>query len=252
MLKKKWQYLFVIAYFLLMMRIIQLTGSRTSFIMSIALISIASVISKHRWKIIPFLLLGAAAAWATMDEQHKERYRTIWSSEAAEEMGAQSFSAGRLTGFWGGLEVFMTSPAYGVGPGCYRFTPTATDNGTQPGYYTHFLYGEIPAEEGLLGILGWSSMLVCVFLNHLQIQGIYNELKRRKRESEGKFVMLLSGAIMLSFFLLLLGGFAGHNALNYHWVWYPAYQGVGLYVMQQKILAIKKAESIPVMPQSTA
>jgi len=249
--EKKWQYFFIPAYFLLTARIIQLTGSRSSFLTMIFLLCLGSVLSKHRLKFIPLLLLGAVIGWNTLNEQQKERYRTIWDPNAGAGH-TQSYSAGRLSGFWGGLEVFMTSPIYGVGPGCYRFTPTAISNSgggsiargdRQSGYYTHFLYGEIPAEEGLLGILGWSSMLFCVFLNHLQIWKLHDELKKRKLEKEGRFVMSLSTAIMYSFALLLFFGFAGHNALRANWLWYPAFQGVGLYVLQQKMMAIKKAES---------
>jgi len=243
LLKKKWHYLFILAYLLLFVRVIQLTGSRTSFLMLILFAITAGVLSKHRVKIIPALLIGAAVGWATLDESQKERYRTIWDSSAGAGH-TQTYADGRLAGFYGGLEVFMTSPIWGVGPGCYRFTPVATGYGEHKGAYTHFLYGQIPSNIGLLGILGWSSMLVCVGLNHMQIRELDNEFKRRKLENESKFVAALSYAIMLSFFLLLFGGFAGHNAFNWNWLWYPAFQGVGLYVLQQKMIEVKKAESL--------
>lgn len=251
LLKKKWHYLFIPAYFLLTVRAIQLTGSRTGFVMLVFLVSLASLLSKHRLKIVPFLLLGAVVGWFSMGEQYKERYRTIWDSEAGAGH-TQSYADGRLAGFYGGMEVFKTSPVYGVGPGQYLATPTATGGGTTIGHETHFLYGQIPAELGLLGIVGWLSMLACVGANHLQIRQLYKGFKQRGCEKEGQFVMRLSDAIVMSFFLLLLNGFGLHNGFRFHWIWYPAFQGVGLYVLQQKMGIIKQMESLPTVLRARA
>ena len=236
LLKKKWHYLFFLGYLLLSIRCVQLTGSRSAFIVLGGAMAVAAVVSKRRMTFIPILCLAAVVAWFTLGENLKNRYLTIIDSSINES--ANESAAGRKAGFYDGWKNWSKSPIWGVGPGCHG-------KATGEGFLSHCLYGQIPGELGTLGILAFLILLVCFGLNHFRISSDLKFLKSRGREKEGKYLYLVSLGIVSSIGLLMVFGLGGHNGYRYNWVWFAAFQAVAVALMSEKVRLIRQQELYP-------
>ncbi|MGL4594922.1 MAG: O-antigen ligase family protein [Thermoguttaceae bacterium] len=228
---KKWHYLFVACYCLLSVRCIQLTGSRTAFLALGITIFVAALISKRRFVYIPILLLGSIVLWATLSDNLKDRYRSIVDSSVDES--ANSSAEGRLKGFWDGLDLLQKSPIYGVGPNCHGL-------GTGEGFLSHFLYGQIPGELGLIGIVGFLMLIFCFLVNHWEMMCYYQFLDRHGHGSDGLYCFRVSLAVVSILIMLLFFGFGGHNGYRYTWIWCAAFQATALSIMQEKVQLVQK------------
>lgn len=233
LIKKKWWYLFVLAYFLLSVRCVQLTGSRSSLATLFLCLGVAAIISKRRFIYIPTMALGAVILWASMTDNLRDRYMSLIDPTINES--ANQSAEGRLDGFLEGLDNWASSPIWGVGPDCHGYAA-----GT--GFLSHCLYGQIPGELGSLGVLAFLMLLACFFLNHLEIIGYYHFLKRHKKEEEALYCYRVSLSIIASVFLMLFFGLSGHNGYRYTWIWIAAYQAVACHLLQVKVDAIRKVE----------
>lgn len=233
LIKKKWMYLFVLGYFLLSVRCVQLTGSRTAFVVLGLLVAGLALGSKHRMKAIPVLVLGALLVWATMGENLQNRYMTLFDSSLNES--ASESAAGRTQGFQDGILLWQRSPIWGVGPDCHGIAIGS-------GFLSHILYGQIPGELGTLGILGFLALISCFVLNHLQMSEHYKFLARRGLGAEGLYCYRVSLAVVIGLILLLIFGVGGHNGYRYSWIWFAAFQSVALAQMTRKVDAIRKWE----------
>lgn len=231
LIKKKWMYLFILGYFLLSVRCVQLTGSRSSLVTLFLCLGVAALISKKRFTYIPAMALGAVVLWASMSDNLKERYLSLIDPTINES--ANESAEGRLNGFLEGLENWSSSPIWGVGPDCHGIA-----QGT--GFLSHFLYGQIPGELGSLGVFAFLALLGCFFLNHFEIARNYAYLKQHGQEKEGLYCYRVSLAIIASVFLMLFFGLSGHNGYRYTWIWIAAYQGVACSILQEKADTIRK------------
>lgn len=248
-IKKKWEYLFVIGYVLLGMRCVQLTGSRSAFVVLGASLVIAAAASKRRMLFLPLFVLTAVVVWATMGDNLRNRYLTLVDSSINES--ANESAEGRIEGFYAGWENWTHSPIWGVGPGCHGLA-------TGRGFLTHCLYSQIPSELGSFGIIAYVMLVFCFFSNHHQMRGDMKFLKRRGREKEGKYLYLCSFGIVCSITLLLIFGIGGHNGYRFNWIWFAAFQGVAVSLMDAKIAKIRQQElnavlssPVPVAPPPT-
>jgi hypothetical protein len=231
LMKKKWHYLFIICYVLLSIRCVQLTGSRSAFLMLGVALAGAGVLSKHRMKLIPVMLLVGVVIWFSLSENLQDRYRSIFDPTVNES--ANESARGRIEGFLDGIQNWKNSPIWGVGPDCHGIA-------VGHGFLSHFLYGQIPGELGTLGVLAFLSLLMCFVINHLQIRQHYLELKRKGYEKDGVYCYRVSQTIMASVVLLLFFGLSGHNGYRSNWIWYPAFQAVTLDILNRKVTAINK------------
>lgn len=239
LIRKKWQYLFILAYFLLSIRCVQLTGSRTAFIVLGTTMLIAAMISRRRMVYLPIILLGAAVVWATAGDNLRDRYRSIFDKSINES--ATESAEGRTQGFWDGLENWQSSPIWGVGPDCHGIA-----RGT--GFLSHILYGQIPGELGTLGVLGYLALIACFLLNHIEISQAYREMNRLGRGREALYCYRVSLAVIAGLFLLLFFGLGGHNGYRYSWVWYAAFQAVAVSIMNENLLKAKHRPGTDLRP----
>ena len=235
-LKKKWHYLFVLGYFLLSIRCVQLTGSRGAFVVLGCALFLAALLSKKRMTYVPIMCLIALIVWASMSDNLRNRYLTLVDSSINES--ANQSAQGRLAGFYNGWSNWAMSPIWGVGPGCHGYA-------TGHGFLSHCLYGQIPGELGSLGILAFLMLISCFILNHLQIVSDLQFLKRRGREKEGKYLYLVSYAILASIGLLLVFGLGGHNGYRFNWIWFAGFQAVTVSLMSDKVRLIRQRELNP-------
>jgi hypothetical protein len=233
LLKKKWHVLFFVSYILLSLRCVQLTGSRSSFVtLGLCLVGLV-LLSKHRFKLIPLMALGAPLLWVALPENLKNRYRTIWDPTVNES--ANVSAEGRLEGFWDGLQNWQNSPLWGVGPDCHGL---ALDKN----FLSHFLYGQIPGELGTLGVVAFLMLLFCYVANHFEILSCRSFLKQRGMGKECEYCYAVSLATLGSVILMLFLGFSGHNGYRFTWLWVAAFQAVALSILKSKVVAIQQKE----------
>lgn len=230
-LKKRWLYLFVICYFLLSVRCIQLTGSRSAFVVMGGAIVLIALLSKHRFTVLPILVLSALIVWVTLPQNLKDRYMTLVDPTINES--ANESAEGRINGFWDSMDNFSSSPIFGVGPGCHGIAA-----GT--GFLSHILYGQIPSELGLIGIAAFLLLLFCYVMNHVEILGHRKYLTDHGHGEDATYCYLVSYAIVFSVFLLLIFGVGGHNGYRYNWIWYAAFQATAVDVLREKVLLLRR------------
>ncbi|MGL4942755.1 MAG: O-antigen ligase family protein [Thermoguttaceae bacterium] len=225
LLKKFWHYLFLIVYFLLSVRCIQLTGSRSAFMAIGVLLFIAAMLSRHRFSMLVLLALASPVVWFSLPEQLQQRYLTIVDPTIDES--ATASAEGRSQGFWDGVRNWNKSPIWGVGPGCHGLA-------TGEGYQAHHLYGQIISELGSIGAVAYAFLVICYFLTHWEAHQFYNILNDAGRGNEAIYCYRVSLAVVVTVLMLMFLGFGGHNALRYSWVWYAAFQGIAVTILAAK------------------
>ena len=224
--KKRWHYLFIIAYFLLSCRCIQLTGSRSSFVGLGLVLVCAALISKRRFLYIPIICLAAVLTWMTLSDNLKERYLTIIDPTLNES--ATASAQGRSQGFWDGLRNWEKSPIVGVGPEMHG-------SATGEGFLSHHLYGQVIGELGTVGIAAYLWLVICFTLNHREAYQHYKTLERYGYAKEGLYCFRVSLMTFGGVLILLYFGFSGHNAFRYNWVWFACIQAVAVSLLQEKV-----------------
>ena len=238
--KKYWHYLFILGYILLTLLSVMLTGSRTAFIMVIALMILPVLFSRHRFKLIPILLAAVPLGWMAMPESLQNRYRSIWDPNVSELANANM--RGRTAGFYGGLENWSHNPVFGVGP---------AQHGTALGqrHQAHNLPGQLAGETGTLGVAAFLFMFSCFGINHINIRKNYKFLLEKNLGSEGLYCWRVSLAIMCSVCMLLLQGIGLHNAYRFPWVWFGAFHALTAMIMQEKVDAVLKGARARLTPR---
>jgi len=234
--KKHWHYLFIVGYILLTLRSVMLTGSRTAFVMVVALMVLAVLFSRYRLRILPFLLLAAPMGWLVMPEELQNRYRTIWDSSMSDQ--ANQNMRGRITGFNEGMANWANNPLFGVGPGCHGVS-------MGHGFQTHNLPGQVAGETGTLGVVTFLLMLSCFGINHYNIWRNYKYLQEKNLGNEGLYCWRVSLAVMFGVLMILFQGLGLHNAFRYPWLWFGAFQALAAMLMQEKVTAAIQGKLLP-------
>jgi len=240
--KKRWHYLFVIGYILLTLRSVMGTGSRTAFLMLVTLVVLPMIVSKHRFKLVPAMLIGTMIFWSVMPVDMQNRYRTIWDDSINEQ--ANKNRDGRLLGFYEGMENWENYPVFGVGPSMH---PMALGTLLQ----SHNLYGQVAGETGTFGIIAFLLMLSCFGINHFNIWKNYKYLQEKNLGSEGRYCWCLSIAIMYAILMVLLQGMGLHNAYRFPWIWFGAFQALAALIIMEKVDAAVKGQLLPQLPEMT-
>jgi hypothetical protein len=234
--KKPWHYLFVWGYVLLTLRSVQLTGSRTGFIMLVAALFLPVLCSKHRFSMLAVVLVAAPIGWAVMPESLQNRYRTIWDPSINEM--AEANKRGRITGFYDGMTNWSNFPIFGVGVAQHG---TATGGG----FEAHNLPGQVAGETGTVGVAAWFFMFTCFGINHFAAWKHYQYLQSKNLGKEGLYCWRVSLAVMFGIFLSLLQGLGLHNGYRFQWVWYGAFQALAVSLLQEKADAARQGKLLP-------
>jgi hypothetical protein len=238
--KRYWHYLFILGYILLTLRSVMLTGSRTGFIMMVAIMILPVLFSRHRFKLIPVMLIVGPAGWMVMPESLQDRYRTIWDPSVSEQANANMH--GRTVGFYDGMNNWANYPLFGVGPG---------QHGTAIGgrFQAHNLPGQVAGETGTLGVMTFLFMLSCFGINHMSIWGNYKYLQEKNLGKEGLYCWRVSIAVMYAVVMILFQGIGLHNGYRFPWVWFGAFQALATMIMQEKVDAAIKGKLMPSLPE---
>jgi hypothetical protein len=233
LIKNKWHVLFFVAYILLSLRCVQLTGSRSSFMALAVCLTGMILLSKHRLTLFPLAMLGSPFLWVLLPENLKNRYRTIWDSSINES--ANQSAQGRLEGFWDGLANWQSSPIWGVGPDCHGIASGS-------GLLSHFLYSQIPGELGTIGVIAFLMLLFSYWANHLEILHCCEYIKRKGHGKECEYCYAVSIATLGSVGLMLFLGLSGHNGYRFTWIWVAAFQAIALSIIKTKMTDLQQQE----------
>jgi O-antigen ligase len=85
----------------------------------------------------------------------------IGDTAAGAQLNLSDSDGGRLEAILAGPALFALSPIFGIGFGQYRFmAPQVTDGGA--GMVAHNWYGTVLAEQGIVGVILWSLLLITV------------------------------------------------------------------------------------------
>jgi O-antigen ligase len=209
-------------------------------IMLVALAILPILFSRHRFKILPIVLLALSLGWFFMPEQYQNRFRSIWNPTFGIQ-GGESSRQGRIKGFYNGLEIWQKYPLFGCGPGASRWAGSWD-------HETHNLPGQLAGELGTFGIITFLILLTCFGINHYNIWKNYKYLQEKKFDDEGLYYWRVSIAVMYGVFLLLFQGISLHNGYEYHWMWFAAFQALAAIFIQEKVTAAKQGKLLPSLP----
>jgi hypothetical protein len=238
--KKKWHYLFVLGYLLLAVRVVILSGSRGAFVALVVLAILPCLFSRHRFKLLPVVLIAFPLLWFSMPDQYKDRIRTLWDPTINKSANA---SAGtRLTGEsnLGGIQVWIQHPFVGCGPGA--FAPATG------GVASHNLPSQVYGELGTVGAVAFLFLLTCFGINHYNIWKNYKYLQEKKLGKEGLYYWRVSIAVMYGVAVLFVKGLSLHDAFDMFWVWFAAFQALAAMFMQEKVTATMQGKLLPSQP----
>jgi hypothetical protein len=200
-----------------------LTGSRTSMVGVAAIVAIAALRTRHRFKLLAAAVLLSPLAWLAMPESLQTRFYSIIDPSVG-PANAQESAEQRAEGFLVGAALWQQYPATGCGPGAWI---PATGLKIE----SHNLFGQVLGEMGTLGVVTFSSILILFWWNVRRIHRAYRE----HPEWEKDFLYRLVEALAVGVLLLLFLGLASHNAYRFSWQWYSAFLIIASDCIRQRI-----------------
>jgi O-antigen ligase len=215
----------VLGYLALTVTCIMLTGSRAGFL-GLSFFGIVSVlfISRRRFRLLACLVIAAPLIWMALPEDRQNRYLTIIDPSRG-PAGAEASAHGRLEGLKDGFRLWQQYPVLGAGPGASRWARESGRRGMQ----LHNAYGQLLGDMGTLGVLAFLGILGALYANHTEMRRTCLEFP----ELQQGFPFRVSRAVTISVLLLLFMGMAGHNLYRYTWMWFGAFQAIGLYLVRK-------------------
>ncbi len=205
---------------------ILLTGSRSSFVAIVLLSMIAVALTKYRRIAFVCLLIATPIIWLSLSQNLKDRYMTIIDPSRG-PASAQVSAEGRMLGFTGGMKLWRENPVLGVGPGAYG---PALFHIRGHNAQAHNLYGQVMGELGSVGVIALVAILLACSLNMLEAWHIGRAIP----ELKGSFLYQTCLAVFVTWIMLLLLGWGGHNLYRYTWLWYGAFSGAALHLLRQR------------------
>ena len=217
---------------------ITLTASRMGFAGTILFAMWASWISPKRWRILAFSPLLLAAVFAMLPEDRRTRYLSLFDPSAGPAEAAASAGRFRVAGFEKALPLLAERPLLGFGPNTFG---EATGTAMMP----HNLYGQLLAELGIAGALAFGLILLGVVQNARAARRIAREMAMVDSLLPWHTVMAASAAIGL---LAIMGW--GFNFLFWHvWLWFGAFQVLGLYCLEEQAALAAAGETVAMEQQ---
>jgi O-antigen ligase len=200
---------------------ILLTGSRTGFVGLVAFALLWSWFTPHRKTVILLLGLGALVACMLMPDYLVNRFYTLVDPSVG-PANAQESAEGRLEGFLVGMRLWSENPMFGVGPSAF-----AVASGEK--FQAHNVYGQVGSELGTLGMAGFLALVACFFLNWREARRLDAYFRQRS------FMGQVARSAGLAVLLLLLTGWASHNAYRFNWVWFAAFQASAVFCLRARL-----------------
>jgi O-antigen ligase len=149
----------------------------------------------------------------------------------------------RVRAWHAGWEMFKDYPITGVGTGVF---PNANGAEYWPGagrkiwLQPHSLYIQLLAEQGILGIIAFTTFLVGIFSTNMKLRRAFKSLK-----SPPIWAARLPLACNLTLLVLLFTGYAGHSLYRQTWYMMAALTASLALLVQQNAFEPKTDEVTP-------
>jgi len=208
---------------------ILLTGSRSSFLGMTIWGGLFVLRSQFRWLAIGLLVFASPLIFMALPDSLQNRFETIVDSSVGPE-NARISGEGRVEGLYTGFELLAAYPISGVGPGAWR---PATGSPIE----SHNLPGQLVGEMGIAGIASFGFVLVMFAVN---LSGV-NRLARTDPDERYSVEVLISRAVGMGVFLMLIMGLFGHNLYRHNWLWYGGFLIIARFTLMQRIRRIASA-----------
>ena len=193
-----------------------ITGSRTSAMAMVVVLTLLIFQNKRNLRFIPLLLIALPLAWMILPQQYKARYLTV------ENLKNDDSYQNRILSWEGGIQMFLHNPLTGVGPENYtvangmEYWPAA---GPKHWLNAHSLYFKLLGELGSLGVITFGVYLF----------GVMRRNRRLLRELPGiatsAIVLHLPAYCNVCFLALLFTGYSAHNLYRPTWAILGAISG---------------------------
>jgi hypothetical protein len=217
---RRWQRMALAAMLGLAIACILLTGSRTGFAALSCLAVGVSLSSRHRWKLIPVMIVSPLIIWNTLSPDLKNRYLTLVDPTRGPQNAAVSADS-RKEFLKIGIRLWREHPVLGIGP--FGFSEAS---GT--GMASHTLYGQTLSELGSFGALALLTLIAGFFQNHVAGR---NLLATMIDPIAGRFCYAILLSTLVAVIQLLFLGFGGHNLFRFTWIWYAAFSAIAFRIL---------------------
>ncbi|MBM3982307.1 MAG: O-antigen ligase family protein [Planctomycetes bacterium] len=200
-----------------------LTGSRSSLLGLLVWFLIVIWGTRYRFTALVAFAVAAPVAFIALPESLQTRFETIVNPSVGPE-NARTSGEGRWHGLVMGLQQWGNHPLTGVGPGAWR-----PANNTK--IESHNLYGQLVGETGTLGLLAFTALLCCFWMNFRAI----TRVRRDAPQWHNDLVFTLPRAIAVAVFLLLFMGNFGHNLFRFTWLWYGGFLIIARHCVARRV-----------------
>jgi O-antigen ligase len=217
--------LLIAGHLLLTLLCIYLTGSRRAYLGVLFIFVIVAWQSKHRWALLIGMVLLAPVAFTLMRGDLQSRLLTIVDSSAGPS-NAHTSAKFRWQALIDSFEIIEKHPFFGTGPGTFAIS-------SGRGLQAHNLYAQTMSEMGTLGVIALLGMVWCFWRNHRELGRIYASHPWWEKD----FAFHASRATWLAVVILLFMGMGGHNLFRYNWLWFGAFQMIGLHIARERAKA---------------
>jgi len=215
-----------------------LTGSRTSYIVFVALALAYAMTHRYRIPVLIGTVAMLVTVWIALPSQYRARIATV------DNLSSDDSYQGRLQSWHAAWEMFKRNPATGVGVGEF-----SDAHGAMGGHWlnVHSLYFQVLSEMGLVGVLSFGFFLVAVFRENRLIR------RRSKRISNcPAWFRHYPTACNLAFFGLLLTGYSSHNLGRDTWYFFAGLTAAAGLVAKNELLAAERQQDSKAPAQVTS
>lgn len=220
-----WRRRSLVAYVLLAVTCIGLTGSRSAMVGLVAWgMLTAWLTGRHRVPLMAFGCVAAVIGFAMLPAELQNRFTTIIDPSVGPENARES-GRGRIEGFFIGCDLWTRFPITGVGPGAWLPASGRTIE-------SHNLYGQLLGELGTIGVASFGLMVLALYRG---IRKLLRVIRETACDPRSEPLFHLGHAIAIATMLLLFEGLFGHNLYRYNFVWGCAFTSVALRSYRQQL-----------------
>ena len=187
-----------------------LTMSRGAFIVLFVVLYFIYKGSSRKGLIIFLTLLAVGVGWGQMDYVHKERYLSLFSSDAR---GSESAN-GRVDGMFKEFSIGLNRPIVGHGLGT---TPEAKAHLGGSLQASHILYAELLIEIGALGFIFFITLLVAIRRTIVENFNLVAFLEKDNVESNYSYYFNVHKAINVCFWMFIVYSINYWGLSQYYW-----------------------------------
>ena len=201
-------FLYKVSYLVIvpmLMYALLLTASRTGLVALVAILLGIFIKSKKKTLITIISVLALIIAIPNLSELQRDRYLSLFSSEARGSETAQ----GRVAGISRDFTVAMQRPMFGHGLGTSLEANTHVSGVYQP---AHNLYLEIWQELGLVGLL-----IFLYFIKEIIKNFIQSLRKVKDKSSHNTYLLNVIHAMQVWLGMNILFSFASYGLSSYEW-----------------------------------